>query len=107
MKCCKHHNQEGHSISQCQEFRKNVMKMRNKGLLQVETMMGDEVSMIEALVKKYVGYNSAWVGHPNWAYPNHQQHIKRGYGALPHNYEYSFQSTKQSLVFQPKIKGLT
>lgn len=47
MRCCKHHNQKGHSISQCKGLHKNVMQMMNKGLLWVETIMDDEVYMIE------------------------------------------------------------
>lgn len=46
---CKHPNQKGHFVSQCKGFHKNIMQMMNRGLFRVETIMDDEVSMIDML----------------------------------------------------------
>ena len=45
--CCKHHNQKGHFVSRYTGFHNKVRQMMNKGLLMVETIVGDEVFMLD------------------------------------------------------------
>jgi len=52
VKCCKHHGEEGHLISQFKGFYNKGMQMINQGLLRVEKTMSEDVFIMKAPTKK-------------------------------------------------------
>ena len=89
VRCCRHYNQKGHSISQCQGFYKNVMHMINKGLLRVETTTNNKVSMIEVSDKEVCRVQFTLGGPPKLVLTKPTATHKKT-NAIPYNYGHSF-----------------
>ena len=106
-RCCKHHNIEGHMISQWEGFHKKVMQMMSRGLLLIEKATGEEVFMMEAPNKEVCRVQFTTGRPPKLVLSKPVVAHKGNYSALPHDYGYSFKSTQQPPVFQAEIRGLT
>lgn len=93
VKCCKHHGEEGHLISQCKGLCNKGMQMINQGLLRVEKTTSEDVFIMKAPTKKICRVQFTAGGPPKLILSKPAVTHKEDCSALPYNYGYSFQST--------------
>jgi len=106
---CVFHEEEGHHINDCMEFRKKIEKIMIIGELRIETMEnGDEIRMIEdqdRLLEVYRVQPTTY-GPPKLILVK-PSYTKRNHSAMPYNYGYASNVGTPLPLFQTEVSGLT
>jgi hypothetical protein len=106
---CEFHEEEGHHINDCMEFRKKIEKMMTMGELRIEAMEnGDEIRMMEGQdrLSEVCRVQPAAYGPPKLILVK-PSYTKRNHNAMPYNYGYASNVRTPLPLFQTEVSGLT
>ena len=112
---CEFHEEEGHHINDCMEFRKKIEKMMIMGEPRIEAMEnGDEIRMMEGQdrlsevcqdrLSEVCRVQPTAYGPPKLILVK-PSYTKRNHNAMPYNYGYA--SNVGTPLFQIEVSGLT
>jgi hypothetical protein len=106
---CEFHEEEGHHINNCMEFRKKIEKMMTMGELRIEAMEnGDEIGMMEGQDKlsEVCRVQPTAYGPPKLILVK-PSYTRKNHSAMPYNYGYASNVETPLPQFQNEVSGLT